>query len=154
MDSWSTIFMEGGSLLLIVARHQLALGLIINTRKMTIAITVRYLTDTFIIQTTCQLGRNYFRANGAAQLVGKLIRLREGASWIRYLVAHLYASITFALAQNEMFLNLMSSEFQRHINMTKDAGFKNMYKFVCFTIKKTAKLARLCSVEYNIVLSI
>ena len=124
MDRW---------MLLIVAEYQLVLGLIINTRNMTVAITMKYLADTLnLIQTTWHLGRNLFHSNEAVQLVGNLGKLREGAPWIQYLVAHLYALITFALAQNVIFLNSMSLKFQQHINMTKYAGFKNMEKCVCF----------------------
>ena len=76
MDTW---------LLLIVAAHQLALGLIINTKKnMTVAITMKYLADTLnITQTTLHLGGNLFRANKAAKVVGKMDRLQEGAPWIQ-----------------------------------------------------------------------
>ena len=66
---------------------------------MTADITTKYLADTLnLIQTTWHLGRNRFCANEAVKLVGKLGRLPEGAPLIRYLVAHLYASIVFALA--------------------------------------------------------
>ena len=143
MDKW---------MLLIVAERQLALGLIINSRSLTVAISTKYLADTLhLIQTTWHVGRNRFRANEAAKLVGKIGRLREGAPWIRYLVSHLYASIAFALAQNQTFLKSTSVEFQRQIKMTKCAGFKNMEPFVRFAIKKAAKLVHHCPVEYNIV---
>ena len=119
---------------------------------MTVAITMKYLADTLnLIQITWQLGRNCFCANEATKLVGKLGRLQEGAPWIRYLVPHLYALIAFALAQNEIFLNSMSLEFQRHIKMTKYAGFKNMEKCMRFASKKAANLVHHCPVEYNIV---
>ena len=143
MDKW---------LLLIVVEHQLALGLIINSRSLTVAITTKYLADTLhLIQTTWHLGRNRFRANEAAKLVGKLGRLREGAPWIRYLVSHLYASIAFALAQNQIFLKSTSVEFQRQIKMTKCAGFKNMETFVRFAIKKRQSWCTI--VQWNITLS-
>ena len=114
-------------MLLLVAKHRLALGLNINTRHMMVAITMKYLTDTLnIIQTTWHLGGNRVRANEAVKPVGKLGRMLKGSPWIRYLIAYLYASIAFALAQNEICLNSKSSEFQRHIKMTKYAGFKNV----------------------------
>ena len=44
MDKWAN---------LIVAEHQLALGLILNTRKLSVAITQKYLSETLkILQTT------------------------------------------------------------------------------------------------------
>ena len=47
--------------------------------------------------------------------------------------------LLFMFAQNMMLLNSMSLEFQHHIKMTNVAGFKNIEKFVHFTIKKAAK---------------
>jgi hypothetical protein len=69
MDKWMN---------LIGSEHQLALGLIMNTRKMTVALTMKYLSDTLnIIQTTRHFGKKRFRAMEAPQVMGKLGRITE-----------------------------------------------------------------------------
>ena len=98
---------------LVVAEHQLALGLILNTGKMSVTITRKYISETLsIIQTTWHQGRKRFKALEASKLVGKLARLTEGAPLARYLVSHMYTSIAFALAQNDRFLESTSEEFR------------------------------------------
>ena len=90
---------------LIIAEHQLALGLVLNTRKMSVAITEEYLAETLhILKTTwrkripTRLGRQRFTAIETSRIVGKLTQLTERAPWARYLVSQLYTSIVFALA--------------------------------------------------------
>ena len=97
MDKWET---------LVVGEQQIALGLILHTRKLSVAITQDYLKDTWeLIQTHWHKGRKRFTAIEALQMVGKVTRLMEGAPWVRHLISHLHSSIAFALAQNKYFCN-------------------------------------------------
>ena len=107
MDKWAK---------LIVAEEQLGLGLIFNTRKMSVAITRKCLDDTLrMIQTVWFKGsptresRKRFTATQASRMVGKFGRLREGAPWVCFLVSQFYSSIAFALAQNKETLTSSSA---------------------------------------------
>ena len=149
MDKWAN---------LIVAEHQLALGLILNTRKLSVAITPKYLSETLLIlQTTWRKNvRKRFFALEASKMVGKIARLAEGAPWVRYLVSHLYTSIAFALSQNKLFLESSSREFQLLAKKIKSNDFKfessrDHGRVVRFALKKAAKMVHHCSREYNIV---
>ena len=110
MDKWSN---------LVVAEHQLALGLVIDPKKMVVKMTEYYLADTLDLiksiwpsSTPSQKGRKRCTAFEASKLVGKLGRLREGAPWSRYMVSQLYSSTAFAPAQNKETLgpHLQNSE--------------------------------------------
>ena len=104
MDKWRT---------LIVAEQQLALGLRVNTRRLSVAITKDYLEGTLrLIQTHWHKGRKRFKAIEASQLAGKLTRLAEGGPWVHHMVSHLYTSIALALAQNKLFLESDSDQFK------------------------------------------
>ena len=97
MNKWSNLG---------VAAHQLALGLVIDSKKMVFKMTKAYLADTLdLIKSTWPSSQKYrtrFTALEASKLVSKLGRWREGAPWSRYMVSQLYSSIAFALAQNKI----------------------------------------------------
>ena len=141
MDKWAK---------LIVAEEQLGLGLTFNTRKMSVAITRKYLDDTLrMIQTVWFKGsptrenRKRFTAIQASIMVGKFGRLREGASWVCFLVSQFYSSLAFALAQNKETLTSSSAEFQHLVKQfhwqNSKASFQSIMKhekIVCFALKK------------------
>ena len=90
---------------LVVTEQQLALGLILHTRKLSVAITEEFQKATLdLIRRRWHNGRKQFTAIEASQLVGKFGRLAEAAPWSRHLVSHLYSSIAWALAQNKSLL--------------------------------------------------
>ena len=149
MDKWDN---------LIVAEHQLALDLILNTRKLTVAITQKYLAETLsILQTTWRKDvRKYFFALEASKIVGKVARLAEGSPWVRYLVSHFYTSIAFALAQNKVFCESLSKEVQLLAKKIRNKDFRSESsrdhgRVVRFALKKSTRMVHHCSMEYNIV---
>ena len=82
MDKWTT---------LVVAEHQLSLGLILDTIKLLVVITREYLDETLnIVQTTWHKCRNRFCAIEPSKIVGKFSRLTEGAPWARYALSQFY----------------------------------------------------------------
>ena len=96
MDKW---------LDLIVGETQIALGLVLNTRKLSVGIPRKYLDETLrLLSSTWHKHRKRFKAIEASKMVGKLARLAEGAPWVCFLVSHLYRSIAHALAQNKHIL--------------------------------------------------
>ena len=105
MDKWKRI---------VVAEHQLALGLIVKSRSLSVAITREYADSTLQIINTVWPGPSQTNdGSEAAKLAGKLGRLAEGAPWARCMVSHLYTSIAFALAQNTCTMAHSSPQFKR-----------------------------------------
>jgi hypothetical protein len=147
MDKWSA---------LIISENQLVLGLILNTRNMSAAITLQYFSETLkIITDSWHKGRRRFRVIKASKLVGKLACLGEGAPWSRYLISQLYSSITFALAQNKKVLESTSTEYQLPVESIssqkeKYQSIKDHGKLVQFALNKSARMVHHLSQEFNI----
>jgi hypothetical protein len=59
----------------------------------------------------------------AQGLTGKLGHLAEGANWVFHLLAHLYASIAYALSENKKILADSSPEFQTLIKSLQSGYF-------------------------------
>ena len=79
MDKWTS---------LIITEHQLVLCLVLNTIKLSVAITDKYLAEILHIITTAwfkstptRKGRQRFTAIESSRIVGKLAGLTEGAPW-------------------------------------------------------------------------
>ena len=122
MDKWEN---------LVVAEHQLALGLVVKSRSLSVAITREYADSTLQIINTVWPGpsltsgdRKRFTAIEAVNLVGKFGRLAEGAPWTRYMVSHVYTFIAFALAQNKCTMSHSSPQFKKSV-ATIEAFFKS-----------------------------
>ena len=150
MDKWSNLN---------VAEHQLALGLVIDSKNMVVKMTKDYLVETLdLIESTWPKHRKRFTALEASKLVGKLGRLREGAPWSKYMVSQLYSSIAFALAQNKETLKHSSTEFKRLVETIKCKNFsaraevnKNHERVIQHALKRAAKMIHHSLSEYNIV---
>lgn len=129
---------------LIVSHKQTMLGLIINTRTLTVGIPDSYVAEVAeLISTTWHPSRKSFTVAEAQVLTGKLARLAEGAYWVFHLLSHLYTSLAAALAENKRFLMNSSSEFQRLISNIKANNFstpcQDQQKCISFAMKQAAK---------------
>jgi hypothetical protein len=103
MDKW---------LELVVAPKQRMLGLIIDTNNLTVGLLPDYVAEVLdLISTTWHSHRRCFTVGEAQKLMGKLGHLAECAHWVFHLLTHLYASITYALAENKRLLVDTSPEF-------------------------------------------
>ena len=146
MDKW---------LDLIVGETQIALGLVLNTRKLSVGIPRKYLDETLrLLSSTWHKHRKRFKAIEASKMVGKLARLAEGAPWVCFLVSHLYRSIAHALAQNKHILEKSSHEFQELTKVFTDKNPKptdEEHKIIRFALKKAARMVHHIPMEYNIV---
>merc|ERR1711966_555230 len=92
------------------------------------------------------------------KIAGKLARLTEGAPWARYLLSQLYTSIAFALAQNKLMLEKLSSEFKKLATTISSGNFspfqkanKDHQSTVRFALKKAARMVHNFPAEYNII---
>ena len=76
------------------------LGLIWNTRSLTVGITEEYLAEVHKLLTdTCHEGRkSSFNVKELEKLLGKCQRLGEAANWVFHLLTHMHQSTAFALS--------------------------------------------------------
>ncbi len=89
------------------------LGLLIDTNRMIVSVPDNYIQGVcLLIESTWHTHCQQFTVKEAQELTGKLGHLTEGAIWVFYLLTHLYASIAYALSENEIFLADSSPEFQ------------------------------------------
>jgi hypothetical protein len=93
MDKWEKLH---------VAPIQTMLGLVINTNRMSVSVPDDYVQSVcLLIDSTLHTHCQQFTVKEAQELTGKLGYLAEGANWVFHLLTHLYASIAYALSENE-----------------------------------------------------
>jgi hypothetical protein len=96
-----------------ISHEAVQLGLVFNTRRLTVIITPEYIAEVLkILTTTWHESRKSFAINEIEQLAGKLGRLGEGVSWIFHLMSQMYTSIASALRSNKLFLTNTSAQFR------------------------------------------
>ncbi len=95
-----------------ISSVQTVLGLIVDTNRLTVAITKEYRDQVSeLITLHWPISRRIFKVTNIQKLVGKLARLGEGAPWIYKIMSHIYTSLAFALRQNKKLLLVCSSKF-------------------------------------------
>jgi hypothetical protein len=140
-----------------VSWYAILLGLMFNTRTMTVAITDEYRIDLLnLLNSTWHAARKTFTVNELEVLIGKCARLGEAANWVFHLMTHLYESTAQALRMNGQFLGDRSRNFVQHIKMIKSLKKAHSEKtrenmaVINFSIKKAAQLIHRCTEKYPI----
>ena len=146
MDKWHD---------LTVSHAQVMLGLVINTRSMTVGITPEYQESLrVLIVKKWSYKRPTFKIGDIQKLVGKLARLGEGAHWIFKLMSHLYASLAFALMQNTRLLTECSEDFCELLEKIRTKRFTGKPSYVAkqvnFAIKTACRMTHKAKFEYKI----
>jgi hypothetical protein len=121
------------------------LGLLIDTNRMIVSMPDNYIQVVrLLIKSTWHTHRQQFLVKEAQELAGKLGHLAKGANWVFHLLTHLYASIAYALSENEKFLADSSPEFQTLIKSLRCGYFfcnvKDQIHHIFFALKRSAKL--------------
>jgi hypothetical protein len=80
---------------LIVGPRQIVLGLLVNTDKMTVSLTDKYIQQVRNLLDLWDPNQRTFKVGDMQKLVGKLARLGKGAPWIYKLMSHVYARSSF-----------------------------------------------------------
>ena len=87
-------------------------------------------------------------------VVGKLGRIDQGYQPIYHLIPMLYASVAFALRENNKFLILTSSAYRKLIEKAKrKARREEDNREINFAVGQAVKKAPSCKRKYRIVLS-
>jgi hypothetical protein len=146
MDKW---------LELVIAPKQRMLGLIIDTKNLTVGIPPDYVAEVLnLISTTWHSHHRCFTIGEAQKLTEKLGHLAEGTHWVFHLLTHLFASIAYALAENKRLLVDTFSKFHNICLSLKTGTFpcsaKDQVKHINFAMKKAAHLVHHTKFKYNI----
>ena len=146
MDKWMD---------LVISPRQTILGLIIDTKRLTVLIPIKYRIKVLeLLESTWHPHRRRFKVSEAQKLTGKLARLAEGANWVFHLLSHLSSSIAYALSENKRFLSETSQEFRDMIAVMKSNKAiticKDLARHTSFAMKRAAKMIHHAYNEYNI----
>ena len=115
----SAVAMEKWKLLLI-SHCLILLGFLFNTQKMTIGITDEFCRDVLhLLDTTWHCERQAFTAKEIEMLVGKLNHIGQAYWPLYHLMPHLYASLAYALRNNEDFLITSIRRFRKMVKAAK-----------------------------------
>ena len=95
---------------------QILLGLLWNTHDLTVGITPQFRLETVhLLHSVWHDGRESFTVGELELLVGKLGRIGQVYRPIYHLMPMLYASVAFALRENNEFLISTSSAYRKLI---------------------------------------
>ena len=103
---------------MVVGHRIVLIGLVFDSRALTVGLTREYLSNVLGIIETSWTGRSTFTLEAILKLAGKLARLGEGAPWVYHLMTHIYSSIAYALREHESLLG-ESSSFIKLVNKLK-----------------------------------
>ncbi len=97
---------------LIVGPNQIILGLIVDTSKMTVGITDKYIQQIRDLLNLWDPNCRLFKGKDMQNLIQKLAQLGEGAPWVFKLMSHLYTSLAYTLKNNTQLLKKGSNGFR------------------------------------------
>ena len=129
---------------------QILLGLLFNTREMTVGITPQFRDETLSILTnTWHKGRRSFTIAQLELLVGKLGRIGQAYRPLYQLMPMLYASVAFALRMNDGFLYSTSKQYRLLIKKAKQRPrHEEDAREINFAIGQSARLLHSCDRKY------
>ena len=105
--------------LLVVSPIQILLGILFNTRDMTVSVTPQYRQETLHLLDTTWKDRDLFYVNEIEVLIGKLNRLGQAYRPIYHLMPMLYASSCFALRENNEYLHSTHKGYRALLKLAK-----------------------------------
>jgi hypothetical protein len=101
---------------MIVAYKATLLGLVINSRDMTVSMMEEYVAELHKLLNEMWHGaRKTFHLNELEVLLGKGARLGESVNWVFHLLTHMYRSTAFALKANREHWAEKSASFSAYI---------------------------------------
>ncbi len=96
------------------------LGRVINTRTMLVHTPKEYIDNTAeLIRTRWHRQRQTFLISDLEQLTGRLGHISETAPWLRFMLAHVYSSLAFALKSSKAHLISTRKEFRDMLKLIK-----------------------------------
>jgi hypothetical protein len=111
---------------------------------MMVGITEEYIKKVQVLLNNWDPNKRFFKVNNMHKLVGKLVRLGEGAPWIFKLMLHLYTSLAFTLKSNTKLLEKSSSGFRDLIKQISRKNYSgkisNHQCHINFAMRKAAKM--------------
>jgi hypothetical protein len=134
-----------------VAHVQILLGILFDTRKMTVGTVPEFRQEVLELLRSWK-GKHFFRVDEMEKLVGKLGRIGQSYRAIYHLMPHMYSSVAYALRENEAFLVSTSRRFRRLIKVAKQmrvADIEHDERDINFAIGQVARMTHRCEQQYR-----
>jgi hypothetical protein len=142
---------------MIVPYKATLLGLVINSRDMTVSMTEEYVAELHkLLNETWHRARKTFHLNELEVLLGKCACLGESVNWIFHLLIHMHRSTAFALKANQEHLAEKSASFSAYIKRIKQlrqeqtSETKRNIAHINFALKKSAQQVHRLKHKYHI----
>lgn len=138
--------------LLRIATRQTLLGLVFDTRAMTVSISPAYREETLqILRSTWHASRRSFTVRYIELLIGKLGRIGQAFRPMYHLMPHLYGSVAYALRENKFLLASTLSQFRAILKMSKARpSYSTDMRDINFAITQSSKLLHSARFTYAI----
>ena len=142
IDKWSQ---------LVIAHCVILLGLVFNTQTMTVGITDEYRASVSdLLENTWHEKRESFTIKEIELLVGKLGRIAQAYRPIYHLMPQLYASVAYALRENEFYLAATSKKFRKMLKRMKmKASNLDDQREINFALRIVAKMTHAAEETYR-----
>ena len=142
----------------VVSPLQILLGLLVNTREMTVSVLDEFRRVVLALLTaTWHCRRESFTVKELELLVGKLGRIAQAYCPFYFFMSHLYSSLAFALRKNRAFIINTSKRFRALIKKTKQDGIHCVAtdeREINFALSQSAKKVHSCPTKYRILPSL
>ena len=127
---------------MVVSYTNRILGVEINTRRLTFRVPENYVKDTaMLLKRHWHDGRQTFTILEIEVLAGRLGHIATSATWLSFLMSHVYTSIAFALNVEHRHLICTSRDFRRLIKEIKQARTPADNSASCETQSRRASFA-------------
>jgi len=138
---------------LVVSLLQILLGLLVNTREMTVSISNEFCREVLALLTATGTAAGKVSRSRNSNCVGKLGCIAQAYRPFYFFMSQLYLSLAFALRENRAFLINTSKHFRALIKKMKQDGIHCVAtdeREINFALSQSAKKVHSCPTKYRI----
>ena len=127
---------------MIISHCNKILGVVINTRTMTVRIPENYMTETvFLLTTNWHDNHRSFTLSQIEELTGRLGHIAQTTPWLRFPMIEAYISIKACISISKEHLVATSAQFCRVLKLAKSpAQTQDGHRRKSFGISRVAKM--------------
>ena len=127
---------------MLVSHLNKVLGKLIHTRRLDVGVPQAYVDKTILLLQLFHHGRKSFTVKEMERITGMLIFIASTAPWIKFILSHVYTSITAAIGDNTAFLKRTNKQFRLLLKQARTATA--VTRSSTFAQSETAKQIHSC----------
>ena len=105
---------------MMVSHFNKILGKLLHTRRLDVGVPDTYVRKTIHLLEPFHHKRKSFTVKEMETLTGMLIFIASTAPWVKFLLSHVYTSITAAIGENTAYLNRTNKQFRAMLKEARD----------------------------------